>query len=351
MKKDNDLSSNVLSNEKARAIVAQLLETGKKDGFLTIDKINDIIGDAIDPEKIEDLVKVLSGAGIDIVKDKPESSTIPSKVSKKTNKISTVGKAETKSSNLSSGIVSKSSEQDKNTGSKFAVNDSDDNKDKDVNLSLEENYVRNTDDPVKIYLRSINKVGLLTREEEVATAMKIDEAKNRVIKGLFKIPFVLKYILDWYNGLSNGSIQLRDVIRIDETVNNDLYTEELLQDNSNNILSSDGGSDIKSITDTEDTSADLISSIFDTEEDKDDDFMLQNRQKTADDEFSEMLEQQNNDDIDEDDRDDLYANLCNVERSLLPKVLTVLEKASTIVQKILNNSRGKHWFDESCRKI
>lgn len=339
MKKDKILSENLDSDSRsAHEVVSQLLEQGKKDGFLTIDQVNDIIGDVIEPEKIEDIIKILNGAGIEVTNENEQPSANENKKKKVTNK------SESKRSELYVNNTLKSIDQIRNSdNSRFVVGDVEDNREREPGLGLEENYVKNTDDPVKIYLRSINKVSLLTREEEVATAIKIDEAKARVIKGLFKIPFVLKYILDWYNGLSNGTIQLRDVIRIDETVNNDLYTEEILQDSSNNILLSDGGSDIKSITDTEDTSADLISSIFDTEDDKDEEFMPQNRSKNED-EFSEVNRENensgNDNDIDDDkDEDDAYANLCNVERSLLPKVLIILEKASTIVQKILNYSR------------
>lgn len=375
--------NNKLSKDSARAMITKLLEEGKKTGFLTIDRINEIIGDSIiEVEKIEEIIQSLIAIGINVVKDDKTNSKVNENTSKKANNILTTKnfineniteKKEEKKNiekqlqeqniEINEKIITIETRTDKKIETKsnnndqtekkekiFSVNDTDENlKDKEFNLNLEENYIRNTDDPVKIYLKSINKVALLTREEEVATAMKIDKAKNTVIKNLFKIPFVLKYIFDWYNGLSNGTIQLRDIIKIDESVNNDLYGEEFLQDNGSGILFNEGNSDVgieeKGLVD-DDTSADLISSIFDTGEDEDEEKLaseLENREN----EYENMFNEQDKNDNDcDDDKYDNYTNLCNVERSLLPKVLIVLEKASTIVQKIFNYSRDTEFLSD-----
>ena len=413
--------NNKLSKDSARAMIAKLLEEGKKTGFLTVDRINEIIGDSIiEVEKIEEIIQSLIAIGIDVRKedknkrvndkkidnkkvdnkkeviDLEETTIVENKqIEKEKEKKEDIKKESVKKENIKKDTIKKEvkeinkeeqeldvkeeksitieskidnkienkinnkaeSKIENKTESKtekkekiFSVSDAEDNKDKEFSLNLEENYIKNTDDPVKIYLKSINKVALLTREEEVATAMKIDKAKSAVIRSLFKVPFVLKYIFDWYNGLSNGTIQLRDIIKIDESVNNDLYAEEFLQENGSGILFNEGNTDVgieeKGLVD-DDTSADLISSIFDTEEDEEEVKMANDIENRDGEDYENMFHQSNKDDNDiDDDKYDASANLCNVERSLLPKVLIVLEKASTIVQKIFNHARDTEFLSD-----
>lgn len=269
---------------KTQKIIKTLLEEGKAKGYLTFDFVNEKLGSSIsEPEKIDEIISILIDAGIDMVKS--------------------------------------SEDAEKNKKENLSIKDGDLG---GVVAGGEETVIRNTEDPVKAYLKSINNISLLTKEEEVAVAIRIDKSKAMVIKNIFRIPFVLKYVLDWYNGLAGGSIMLRDVVKIDETAGCDLNEGDYTQDVIDNIILSEDnenatGEVVKNSDDEDET---FISSIFDDDEEE----IKESDKIDSDFEFEEENTE---------DDDSINSSLGNVERSLLPKVLLTLEKASDLVQKIL----------------
>ena len=64
----------------------------------------------------------------------------------------------------------------------------------------------------------MSNVKLLTRDDEVSIAIRIEEGRAKVIQSLHKSPIIIKHFIEWYNGLADGTILLRDIIRIDETL-------------------------------------------------------------------------------------------------------------------------------------
>lgn len=265
-------------------IKKELMSDGLKSKFLTINYINSKIGNAIqDPKKIAEIISFLESVDISVVKNEEELNSF------------------TKIDNL-------------------------DNNDTQKDLYIS----KNTDDPVKSYLRSINNIDLLTKEEEVNISMRIESSRLDIIKKMYKIPFVLKYIFDWYNGLLNGTILLRDVIKIDES-----KTSEMDADIDSNINLLEIAKDVKEKEDDEN----LISSIFD------DDLLDKDDNDEANDELEDLFE----DDVSE--GGDGNACVATVEKSLLPKVLTALESAVSIAQKILACIKDNNTLDVENKKI
>lgn len=197
---------------------------GAKNKFLTIEQINNKIGKKInDPDKVKEIIGILENSDISVVKDEKELST-------------------------------------------FQKNDAEDN-----SVIKDEIILRNTDDPVKFYLKSISDIPLLTKEEEVNIAIRIESSRLEIIKQLYRLPFVLKYVIDWYNGLLNGTILLRDIIKIDESKAGDGDIEVEQNINANELS--------KEINEKEEDE-NLISSIFDDDiteksDGDDDDFMFE----------------------------------------------------------------------------
>ncbi len=307
------IDSDKISSDKKtdpRAAVNELLKNGKAKGFLTYDEVNNKFDSRLNnPEKLSEVISILEGAGIAMVKSEAEYNA-----------------SKTHGSNK------------ENSGYSTSTN-------------LDDVLIRNTEDPVKAYLRLINGISLLTREEEVAVAMRIDKSKAAIMKNLFSLPFVFKYILDWYNGLSTGSFLLRDLIKIDETGTSDLgmddYSENMEDDDAMML-----GKDEDVVRDDDyldDESEGLISSIF-TSDDQDVDEVLEKNDDKINDDY-EMFE--DNDDSSEEK--DANAILGNVERSLLPKALLTLESASVIVQNILaiidNDFLGDHLNNPKLKKL
>lgn len=251
-------------------IIKELLKEGFSNKYLTVDYINNKIGSSIiNPDKLSEIINILESNDISVIKNEEELGT-------------------------------------------FAKNSE----------ALKDDFIsRSTDDPVKSYLKSITNIELLTKEEEVAVAMRIENGRLNIVKRLYKLPFVLKYIIDWYNGLSNGTMLLRDIIKIDESKTSEVSETDV--DVNINPLDI-----VKDIENSENDET-LISSIFDDD--------------TSSSEEKSSSDEENEDDFDEifTDNDDGENNTCvaTVEKSLLPKILTSLENSVVVAQKILNEAK------------
>ncbi len=259
--------------------IKKLILSGKEKGFLTYDEINNSLKDNnVKIESIEDLYNVLDELNIKII----------------------------------------------NSIDEYTKNYSNDDSSLSVNENKEEVVTRHTNDPVKSYLRLMSNIPLLSREDEVDIAIRIENGRDKVLKNIYSVPFVMKYIIDWYNGLSNGTMLLRDIIRIDET-----YSSEL----DEAISKADKESE------TENINSNDISSIFsddeeeyNDEEDEDEDLSFA---KDLDDADEEMIGDEES-----------VTPFSTMERSLLPKVLKVLEQATDVVKSILSIMKDKTSISE-----
>lgn len=299
--------------EKNKNLVKALLVKGRKQGYLTIDDINSSCGTEIDSKQLEGIVSILTECDIKISNGKEKKEKIGA----------------TRGPKKSVSVINSLPNNNDKVNGVHDVNDDVENNfyDKDIknefnSINTEETIIRNTEDPVKAYLKSINNIPLLTREDEVDIAMRIEKGRNEVIRNLYNIPFVLKYIFDWYEGLSNGSMLLRDFIKIDEITSSEFNIDDDFERD-----------DLDDIDDVNEDEENCISSFFamdDLEED--------NNDKPIEKQTEENENRQNlaDFDIDKDDDEALANAIGNVERSLLPKVLITLEKASGYVQKIMS---------------
>ena len=91
------------------------------------------------------------------------------------------------------------------------------NKKKDASSSSEEKSSDKSDDPIRMYLREMGGVELLSREGEIAIAKRIEAGKDVMINALTQSPFVAKKIYDWKEKLENNELLVRDLIDIDST--------------------------------------------------------------------------------------------------------------------------------------
>ena len=299
--------------EKNKNLVKALLVKGRKQGYLTIDDINSSCGTEIDSKQLEGIISILTECDIKISNGKEKKEKTGA----------------TRGPKKSVSVINSLPNNNDKVNGIHDVNDDVENNfyDKDIknefnSINTEETIIRNTEDPVKAYLKSINNIPLLTREDEVDIAMRIEKGRNEVIRNLYNIPFVLKYIFDWYEGLSNGSMLLRDFIKIDEITSSEFNIDDDFERD-----------DLDDIDDVNEDEENCISSFFamdDLEEDNNEKPI----EKSA--EGNENGQNLADFDIDKDDDEALANAIGNVERSLLPKVLITLEKASGYVQKIMS---------------
>ncbi len=231
----------------------KLLTLGKSQDFLTYDQINEYIdSDSIDSKKLERIFDIFSEFKIKIVEKEEDIEKLLAK----------------------EGLD-------------------------------EEKSLKRSDDSVKTYLRSMSNVQLLTRENEVEIAIRIEKGRNKTIKALYESPMVMRYFIDWYNGLANGTILLRDLIRIDETYNTEL--EEILKNENNaeeEIASASLDEELNALEDSDGSS-------FDESE------------------AEEFV-------------DDAVVSFVSMERILMPRMLEVFQAISAICQNILEKLTTKN---------
>ena len=157
-----DQDGPVLDLEKS--IIKKLIKQGKKDGYLTNELIKKSFPeDKFSSEQIEQYTTKLSQVGFDIIDS----------------------------------------------------DDSDNDEEKDEETVGAKTGTEKTDDPVKLYLREMGTVDLLSREGEIAIAKRIEAGQEAMISGLCESPLTLKAILDWRDDIIDEKITLREVIDLE----------------------------------------------------------------------------------------------------------------------------------------
>lgn len=266
----NNEENNFLTDKK----VKKLISTGREKGFLTFDEVNEALKDSnVKIENIEELYGIFEDLNIKLISNIEEYEKI----------------------DLEDNIGSSESKEE-------AV------------------VARHANDPVKAYLKLMSNIKLLTREDEVDIAIRIENGRSKILKSVYSAPFVMKYILDWYNGLSSGSMLLRDIIRIDET-----YTSEL----DEAISKADKEADPSASNPN-----DYISSIFSDDEPAFDEF------EGEEDDIG-SVKGLDTDDESEERSEESGTPFSTIERSLLPKVIKILEQASDMAKSILSTIKDE----------
>src|SRR5947208_3185490 len=166
------------------AAVKKIIKQAKKRGFVTFDQLNEVLpSDTTSPEQIEDIMSMLSDMGIN---------------------------------------VSEAEEADAEEEKQEEAEDETDNElvevtQKAVTEVKKSEPGERTDDPVRMYLREMGTVELLSREGEIAIAKRIEAGREAMIAGLCESPLTFQAIIIWRDELNEGKIFLRDIIDLEAT--------------------------------------------------------------------------------------------------------------------------------------
>ncbi|HKR18862.1 MAG TPA: RNA polymerase sigma factor RpoD [Stellaceae bacterium] len=157
------------------AAIKKMVAKGKERGYVTYDEINAALPpEQVSSEQIEDTMTMLSELGVNIVENEEAEE------------------AQTKSDG----------EGETETRSGGNLDDAD---------------VGRTDDPVRMYLREMGSVELLSREGEIAIAKRIEAGREMMIGGLCESPLTMRALIGWRDALMEGKMLLRDVVDLDAT--------------------------------------------------------------------------------------------------------------------------------------
>ncbi|WP_289149614.1 sigma-70 family RNA polymerase sigma factor, partial [uncultured Salipiger sp.] len=184
------------SLDMSQAAVKKMIAEARERGYITYDQLNQVLPpDQVSSDQIEDVMSMLSEMGIQVTEDDEEGESDDDKD----------GKGSTELVDASRG--------------------------RDVALSSGQNEkLDRTDDPVRMYLREMGSVELLSREGEIAIAKRIEAGRNTMIAGLCESPLTFQAITIWHQELLEEEILLRDVIDLETTFGNQMDEEGDLED-------------------------------------------------------------------------------------------------------------------------
>ena len=171
------------------ASVKKLIARAKKRGYVTYDELNDALPqDQMSSEQIEDIMAALNDMGVQVVENEEQDE------------------------DEEGGERAAEPEID-TSGDELGGDGSGDGERYIVEKKKE--TVDRTDDPVRMYLREMGAVELLSREGEIAIAKRIEPGRDTMIWGLCESPITFNAIIEWSNALNEGRMQLREILDLE----------------------------------------------------------------------------------------------------------------------------------------
>jgi len=259
------------------AAVKRMIKLAKARGFVTMDELNAVLpSEDTSPDQIEDVYSMLNEMGINVVESEDEAETVAAKVD-----------AEQEPESTETAVI-------KVEAAKVPTD--------------------RTDDPVRMYLREMGQVELLSREGEIAIAKRIEAGREAMISGLCESPLTFQAIIIWRDELNEAKILLRDIIDLEATY---------------------AGPDAKNKQMTVQTPAPYVPPKEEVKK-KAEAKRPENRRaaqalrRPGDDDYSDVLFPEDFDkptveDDDDDEGDDLGVSLSAMELELKPKVLEIFD--------------------------
>ena len=157
------------------APVRKMVARGKERGYVTYDELNKALpSDEVNSEQIEDTMTMLSEMGINVIESEESEE---------------------------------SSSEEQPEAAPAAT----------TPATVDEEDLGRTDDPVRMYLREMGSVELLSREGEIAIAKRIEAGRQTMIGGICESPLAMRSIIEWRDALAEGTMLLRDVIDLEAT--------------------------------------------------------------------------------------------------------------------------------------
>ncbi len=262
------------------ATVKKLLAKAKRRGFLTYDELNAALPqDQMSSEQIEDVMSAINDMGVQIV----ESDEAGEDAEEAEEEVETID-------NISENDPRSLTNTIKKTGTG-----------------------ERTDDPVRMYLREMGAVELLSREGEIAIAKRIESGRDTMILGLCESPITFHAIIDWSNALNNGEMQLREILDLDAMLSKapETLTDDEEEEGDGEISEKTAGVSYKEEEEVEDEP--------EAASDDDDDDMTERRTRPV-----------------EEEEEDNTLSLAQMEEALKPEALERFAKIASLFKKFSN---------------
>ena len=182
------------------ASLKKLIARAKRRGVITYDELNEALPQDMSSDQIEDITSALNEMGVNIVESDEDAD------------------------GQEDGDSDRDADTDESDG------DGDDAGPRMVVETKKKETVERTDDPVRMYLREMGAVELLSREGEIAIAKRIEAGRDMMILGLCESPITFHAIIQWSEALNNGEMQLREILDLDAMLSKEPAPESLSED-------------------------------------------------------------------------------------------------------------------------
>jgi RNA polymerase primary sigma factor len=256
--------------------IKKLVARAKKRGYITVDQLNEMLPqDQFTTDQIEDVMSALSDMGVNVVENED---------------------------------VGEDEQPDDDSQDEAEASDKDD--EPAFEIAKKKETVDRTDDPVRMYLREMGAVELLSREGEIAIAKRIEAGRDTMILGLCESPITFNAIIGWSDALNEGTMQLREILDLDAMLNKGPSAEQVEgaeEDDSGEISEKTAGASIKEEEEPEEASAD----------EEDEDSMTERRAPR----------------ISDDEEEDNTLSLAQMEETLKPQALEKFANITSIYKK------------------
>ena len=263
--------------------IKTLIKKGKSNGFVTLDDLNSALpAGEYTSEQIEDIHSAINDMGLNIVDQQEETSLEES--------------------------------EDKNTG----------------NLSDEEGA--RSDDPVRMYLKEMGSVELLSREGEISIAKRIEAGRELMIGGIYESPLAMRAFLKWRDEVDDGTMLLRDIIDLETTyarINGGANEPVASNDNVKNIKTDGLNSKLK---------------IHDINVNKTDDDIFaktEEKENIKNNNDSENEVENGDDNEDDNEEDDINLSLVAMEAEIKEQILKMIDQVAKTFKEIITLSERR----------
>src|SRR5215213_5843622 len=269
------------------ASIKKLLARAKKRGVITYEELNEALPqDQMSSEQIEDVMSAISEMGVNIVETADDADD----------------------------------EDEKEPEPDEEVDPLDDGGPRPAAATKKE-AVDRTDDPVRMYLREMGAVELLSREGEIAIAKRIEAGRDTMILGLCESPITFNAIIEWSNALNEGTMQLREILDLDAMVSKG-PTAEQISASENEAGEGEGEISEKTAGPTIKEEEDIV------------------EEPRAEDEEDELNERRTPRPVEEDDEDNTLS-LAQMEEQLKPLALERFAQITAAYKKFAKLQRSR----------
>ena len=281
-KNENKNNNSKLGNDSPildlnKSAIKSLIKKGKTNGFVTLDELNQALPPGeYTSEQIEDIHSAINDMGFNIIDHQEESSL--------------------------------EELEDKNSG----------------NLSDEEGA--RSDDPVRMYLKEMGSVELLSREGEISIAKRIEAGRELMVGGIYESPLAMRAFLKWRDEVDDGTMLLRDIIDLETTysrINGGANEPALVNENIDNLKLNNLNTQIDPKK---------------LENNKNDSFVVDSQKSEGTDDID--IEENDDNDNDNDD-DDINLSLVAMETEIKDQILEMIDEVAKTFKEIITLSERR----------